>query len=263
MRAVWRTAPLAIALAAVTGCSATSTAEPTPGDTALAQVSDAIELHGDKVTAKDLSPKTYYTAMLCQPGTSVGAMAAEHCNVTDGVVAETNADGVLTAEVKSPGYVAVGGRKEVDCGTGDLACLVAVAGVDDKIVATVAVTDPPAAPTPPVLTLGTPVAVQPSAYTVSVTGSGYRPGEEVKLAQCPASGDKAVEAGDCLYDDGVEIEANSDGEISGTMTVYQVFQLSDGKKVDCAADTRCVVADPWPEPGTRMSLTPLTFTPGT
>ena len=97
-----------------------------------------------------------------------------------------------------------------------------------------------------------PVAVEPSSGlddgdTVTVSSTGFVPGEQVGIVQC------ATEAGGETRDqragiDGCDLgrveyaEADADGRATGTFTVRRVLTTPVTGTVDCAEAERCIVA---------------------
>lgn len=195
------------------------------------------------------------------------------CDMPEAVMITTDADGTFAATLSGSPYIGVGIRREADCR--DETCAVAVLGVGDGPdsgtepwdvlgVQDKAITWPDSLVLGegPLLQLGDlSLDAGSNTGTVQVHGSGFTPQSEISLVQCPASDDDGVSAGDCLYEYGTLAVADDQGEFDVPLTVYPLFQRSDGKDVecDCSTATICYVRDPWPEPGSgnRYIMVPL------
>lgn len=184
--------------------------------------------------------------------------AEADCDLSDGTLVTVGASGELTASVAAFAYVQHGPRREHVC---ESDCSVAVTGgASDSVLAAVDVAAElqPALEPAPSLTLGVIDYATDGSAQVAVTGSGFGARESVGLVQCPAGDESSVPAEDCLYDYGTSVVADDDGSIATTVTLHARMQRSDDKLVECGATVgTCVLADPWPEKGTRMVIAPF------
>lgn len=182
---------------------------------------------------------------------------AQGCDMRgDRPTIEVAQDGAFEIELVVRPHIGVGVRREVDCLT--VQCVVGVGSSDDLSIQFEArVAFSAEFPTLEVPTLN----VHASEYdgiqaNADVTGSGFLPGSTVRLSQCPLGPDpRSVDAEDCLYDYGVVLKVDQAGSMSTTMVVFSLFQRSDGETINCVeTPTICVVAEPFPEDGNRMTI---------
>lgn len=167
--------------------------------------------------------------------------------------------GSFAVELVAHRYIAVGERREVDCA--ELSCSI---GVGDALAvgpsALVPIPEGGLAPgqDAPSLRISAPDYHDDSA-PVEIAGAGFTPGSTIRLSQCPTGeAERSVSAADCLYEYGLVVSADDDGEFIGSMVVYRVFQRSSGELVDCSsAPDVCAVAVPFPEEGDRLAMTPM------
>lgn len=284
---IWATLPLLVALF-LTSCTSDDGHENDPTDdsgvptandesTATATANPdwtvVVEVSAGEIGVNGLGP----AAVNARVALCLDAVRTESdyllCDMPEAVKITTDSAGEFIAELAPTPYIGVGQRREVDCRSED--CAVAVLGVEDG-------GDPAAAPTEvlavgagpvewpdsfpapdaPVLQLES-LILDPDAGTgsVHVEGEGFDPGSEVALVQCPSDGAGGVSAGDCLYDYGTFTVADETGAISVELTVYPLFQRSNGEYVECDGHqvTECWVGDPWPTPGSgnRYVMVPL------
>ena len=218
----------------------------------------ALKVHGDGFESADP-----LELVVCDGHVTTADNPLEFCDLGTRVLVDvTGADGQLEAELSVRGHIGVGGRAEVLCDEPGACALAVVDAGRERVhaVGTIPEGAVPKAVPAPVLEVSD-LVLHEERYeaTVRVSGTGFQPGEEIALSQCPAAGVRAVAGEDCLYDYGLVGSADDLGSFIADMTVYTLFQRSSGEYVDCVEEPElCVIAVPWPKnPATRMAIAPL------
>ncbi|MBE1878438.1 neocarzinostatin apoprotein domain-containing protein [Myceligenerans pegani] len=189
----------------------------------------------------------------CTGGTSAGASALDRCDMSTMEQVMADDDGRIETTRPVKGFVHVGAVAEVDC-AGE-PCTLAVADLTDRVVAAAQARLPAGASIPeaPALELSE-LDLDTADGSVTVNGTGYEPGAEVRIVQCPTDA-RGVVAAECLYDDGVRLIADGDGSVTATLRVRREMPRA-GAAVDCAQAGACVLANAWTDGG-RMALVDL------
>ncbi|MBO0607653.1 hypothetical protein [Myceligenerans salitolerans] len=171
-------------------------------------------------------------------------------NSDAGVAVETAADGSLRTTVEPEVFLKINGH-EVLCDTG---CVLGVVtgGRTVRAVAPFTLPDGVTVPEAPELTIESwTYDVRKNTGTAVVRGSGFEPGADVDLSQCPVAADgTGVDGPDCLYEYGTTAVADSRGAFRVDIAAYPLFQRSDGARadqyVDCAERPAvCAIGAPW------------------
>ncbi|MBL0888017.1 hypothetical protein [Myceligenerans indicum] len=209
---------------------------------------------GLRVTAQGLPAGELVEVLPCSAGLvrAGGSDADAMCsfNSDAGVAVRTSADGTLDTTVDPEPYLKINGH-EVLCDTG---CVLGVVtgGRTVRAVAPYELPDGVVLPDAPRL------AIESWTYDVAgntgsavVRGSGFEPGADVDLSQCPAAADgSGVDGADCLYEYGTAAVAGDDGTFRVDVAAYPLFQRSDGERadeyVDCVQQPAdCAIGAPW------------------
>lgn len=193
----------------------------------------------------------------CVGGTTTGASALDECDMSTSEQVVADEGGRITATRQARAFVNVGSVSEVDC-TGD-PCALAVADLSDRVLAAAPAplpggSEPPDAPT---LTLSE-RELDADDGRVTVTGKGYAAGATVRIVQCAATSDGAVDGDNCLYDDGKRVIADRAGTLVTQLRVVREIELVDGGVADCAEAGACVIANAWTDGG-RIALADLVW----
>ncbi|RPF20476.1 neocarzinostatin apoprotein domain-containing protein [Myceligenerans xiligouense] len=171
-------------------------------------------------------------------------------NSDTGVAVETSDDGSLRTTVDPEVFLKINGH-EVLCDTG---CVLGVVtdGRTVRATAPFELPDGVVVPDAPRLTIESwTYDVRRNTGNAVVTGTGFEPGADVDLSQCPAAADgTGVDGPDCLYEYGTAAVADSRGAFRVDVAAYPLFQRSDGGRadeyVDCARRPAvCAIGAPW------------------
>lgn len=201
----------------------------------------------------------------CTAAATVGDDMMDVCDMTGAVPVLD----VVTGEFQTPfevrSVIGVGGRIEIQCP--DATCTVGVANRGTiRALTPIKWSDGVEVPPVPKLTIvSLELEVGDNTGTAVVEGSGYVPGSDVDLVQCP-TGDQGqgVAGGDCLYEYGTpHIRVDEQGELRARVAVYPLFQRSSGELINCVKDPEiCLISDPSPgDSGNRMSLVSFASAP--
>lgn len=220
-----------------------------------------------RVDGEGFEPATDIVVAQCSAAAAVGDSMTDVCDMSGHTPALSDAAGTFEAQLTVRSVIGVGTRVEAVC-PGDR-CAVGAANLADMTIVSLAPIEwspdvqIAAAPVLSILTLE--LDRDENEGTAAVSGSGFVPGSEVNLVQCPiARSGVGVDAGDCLYEYGTPALADERGEVQVDMAVYPRFQRSSGELIDCVEDPSiCAVADPWPgESGNRLSVTSFASSAG-
>ncbi|GAB4083524.1 hypothetical protein GCM10028784_01540 [Myceligenerans cantabricum] len=171
-------------------------------------------------------------------------------NSDKGIAEETSADGSLSTTVEPERFLKINGH-EVLCDSG---CVLGVV-TDGRTVAAVApfrLPDGVGMPAAPELAIESwTYDVQENTGNAVVVGTGFQPGADVDLSQCPVATDGAgVDGADCLYEYGTAAVADADGAFRVDVAAFPLFQRTDGERadeyVDCVERPQiCAIGAPW------------------
>lgn len=253
--------------------SSQATAQPSPPvdaqDNAALQMEPADGLMNGSVVdvqGTGLRPNSRVILVQCISSYPAGKRLVDACNLPSAVTVKVGSEGTYTAKLVVRTFIDTGKRVETTCLPNG--CLVAVAdAISEEVVTTAELNWADQAVVPPSPTLKLVSLVPAEGRTAGqavVKGFGFPPNETISLTQCPVSSKEVevgVDAGDCIYDYGTNVESSRTGEITAPMRLYQKFQRSSGEIVDCGKSMSvCVVAHVYPrDPSVRMSVMPFDY----
>lgn len=235
-----------------------SVLDPAPGASVL--LPDRAVRHGEAavVQVSGFPAESKVVVAQCRLGVTVGASMPDNCDLATAEVLDLGADGAAAGALTMRSVLTLWPTVETVCP--ESGCTVGV-GRRDRIEAFAPIVwvEDVEVPGAPLIELSSlELDASDNSGSVAVSGTGFAPGSTVNLEQCPAHLSGAgIEAADCILEYGTAVVADERGNFSVTMTVYPLFQRSDGELIDCAESPDvCAVAVPWPPgEGTRIAWT--------
>lgn len=176
---------------------------------------------------------------LCQSAAKLGDDPTVVCEMPKSQIISIDSSGIFDVEFDRS-IIEVGSRHELICPQAG-GCVVAVSGTGTEKPGhfeILAISEPlqwgeyqlPAQPELSFSDLQ--FDTENNGGSVIIDGEGFQPGSEISLSQCPlaqqpGSGNpgitQGVDAQDCLYEYGITLTADGQGEIHGRMDVYPTF----------------------------------------
>jgi len=232
----------------------------------LLSVDAAVHLDTIEVRVTGAEPFSDGVLVQCASDPSLGVDLPSRCDMQHSVQVQTDEFGDAEAAISVRAYIGVGTRLELACPEQE--CTIGFGTLESFTLATDTElpweTDETDRILPPAISVELrSVDLDANSSQALVQGVGFAPNSQVRLSQCPlaSNGLRGVDAEDCLYDFGAPpVTANSEGIFTVEMTLFPIFQRSNGELIECFSDSGaiCVVADPFPLDG----LNRLSFSSG-